>query len=292
MLEEALQFIITVTIAKPAMSMQQYSQINPESVSTSGGLRHQALGAQLLGAELPGYGEIFYLSPLPAKAMVPSRGGVPVLFPQFAEAGPLRKHGYVRDMPWTLQEARKESDGESVIYTLNMDNQDIAQWPHSVSLQLKAERQGNQLTVSLNVLNSGTGAFSFTGGLHPYFLISDLRQARILGLQGLPVQDRYRQDLQSDAADVLSLGGNSFERLYDGCPAVQLRTPEKSLSLSATGFDQWMVWNPGEPGAKALADLPDADWQKFVCVEPVRVARPVHLEPGETFTGTLAINTD
>lgn len=269
--------------------MQPQSHINLGTVSAGSGLRHQALGAQLLGAELPGYGEVFYLSPIGIKAGVPARGGVPVLFPQFAEAGPLRKHGYVREMPWTLQEARKESDGECVIYTLNMDSQDVAQWPHSARLQLKIERQGNQLTISLTILNSGSDAFSFTGGLHPYFQVSDLRQMRILGLQGLRVQDRYQPDLQSDEAGVLTLGSSSFERLYDGCPAIQLRSPDKCLSLSATGFDQWMVWNPGESGAKALADLPDADWQNFVCIEPVRVVRPVHLSPGETFTGTLSI---
>ena len=54
-----------------------------------------------------------------------------------------------------------------------------------------------------------------------------------------------------------------------------------------TGFDQWMVWNPGASGAQALSDLPNEDWQKFVCIEPVRVDRPCVLQPGEVFEGTL-----
>ena len=51
-----------------------------------------------------------------------------------------------------------------------------------------------------------------------------------------------------------------------------------------------MVWNPGAEGARDLADLPDADWQRFVCVEPVIVDRPVALAPGQSFTGTFTID--
>jgi len=50
------------------------------------------------------------------------------------------------------------------------------------------------------------------------------------------------------------------------------------------------VWNPGAEGARDLADLPDADWQRFVCVEPVIVDRPVALAPGQSFTGTFTID--
>ena len=36
---------------------------------------------------------------------------MPVCFPQFAERGPLPKHGFVRNLPWRLLEARDEGDG-------------------------------------------------------------------------------------------------------------------------------------------------------------------------------------
>ncbi|HCY63576.1 MAG TPA: D-hexose-6-phosphate mutarotase [Oxalobacteraceae bacterium] len=257
----------------------------------TGSLRHQALGAQLLSAGMAGYGEFFYLSPIVAGTSAPARGGVPVLFPQFAEAGPLRKHGYVRDMPWTLRESREEAGGEMFCYTLDISEQDYPQWPHGTSLQLKAELHPDHLRIALDIRNTGTSAFSFTGGLHPYFRLPDLRQMRIDGLHGLKISDRYRPELLADEAPVLTLGSEPFERLYDACPDLQLWTGERWLTLSANGFDQWMVWNPGEEGARQLADLPDADWQHFVCIEPVRVARPVHLAPGEMFTGTLTIKS-
>ena len=39
--------------------------------------------------------------------------------------------------------------------------------------------------------------------------------------------------------------------------------------------------HPGKAGAQALNDLPNDDWQRFVCIEPVRVSRPCVLQPGE-----------
>jgi len=259
------------------------------SNSSAAGLTHQTLGAQLLGADMAGHGALFYLSPIAANASAPARGGVPVLFPQFADAGPLRKHGFVRDVPWRLTGCRVEAGVEILCHTLEISEQDFAAWPHSATLQLQAELQPGRLTIRLDILNAGKNAFAFGGGLHPYFRVQDLRQMRISGLHGLPVQDRYQPQLRVDAAAALALDAAPFERLYDACPDLTLWTGEKSLRLSASGFDQWMVWNPGEAGARQLADLPDADWQRFVCIEPVRVARPVHLAPGAHFSGALTI---
>lgn len=272
--------------------MTQHLPTFSSSRPGGGHLRHQALGAQLLSADMAGHGEIFYLSPIAASASAPARGGVPVLFPQFAEAGPLRKHGYVRDMPWTLHESRTEADVEAFCYTLNIGEHDYPQWPHGASMVLKAELHPDQLRIELAIHNTGTSAFSFTGGLHPYFRLADLLQMRIEGLQGVAIRDRYRPELLADEAPSLKLDSQPFERLYDGCPDLQLWTGELRLTLSASGFDQWMIWNPGEAGAKQLADLPDADWQRFVCIEPVRVARPVHLAPGEKFSGTFTVKAE
>lgn len=137
--------------------------------------------------------------------------------------------------------------------------------------------------------NTGCDTFNWTGGLHPYFALQDVLTSSVAGLAGLAVHNRYDADLRSQPPGVLGWTEQPFERLYDACPPLMLDTGGYSLRLSARGFDQWMVWNPGKEGAQALADLPAADWQHFVCVEPVCVARPVVLAPGETFQGQLHI---
>jgi len=45
-----------------------------------------------------------------------------------------------------------------------------------------------------------------------------------------------------------------------------------------------VVWNVWGPKARAMADLGDDDWRRYVCVEPGRVSAPERLGPGERWT--------
>ncbi|WP_157268560.1 aldose epimerase family protein [Azohydromonas aeria] len=255
-------------------------------------LTHRAQGAQVLNARLEGGLELFYCSPLTSQFPGPARGGMPVLFPQFAEAGPLPKHGFARERDWTLLEQGADMDEEHVKYVLDIAPADVDYWPFAARLELDVTAQAQGVDFALSVLNTGADAFSFTGGLHPYFLLDDLLSAQVEGLRGLAAADRYRPDFSRQEAPLLQFTDEIFERLYDGCPALVLSNRGRRISLRATGFDQWMVWNPGREGAKGLKDLPDDDWRHFVCIEPVRVTRPVTLQSGEKFEGTFSVALD
>jgi len=257
-------------------------------------LTHNALGAQLLAADLKtpaGWFPLLYNSPL-SKSGSPARGGVPVLFPQFADTGPLPKHGWVRNVVWQLAE-----EGGNTTYQLVISNTDRADWPHACELQLRMQSQeatlsqasSQSLRITMTVRNTGNSIFSWTGGLHPYWEVGDLLGSYATGLEGLPVKDRFDKSLTEQPTPVLRWTDQPFERLVCACPPVQLHTPNHTLHLSAGGFTEWMVWNPGASGALALSDLPDADWQRFVCIEPVCVSQPVVLEPGAVFEGWLQV---
>lgn len=237
-------------------------------------LTHRALGAQLLQAGCGEISQLLYLSPLPV-ANAPMRGGVPVLFPQFAERGPLPKHGLVRTAIWNLEERPTGLLGtQRVRYSLAIEPGAFPVWPHAARLRLTIESKLDALVVVLQVTNTGSSTFNWTGGLHPYFAVQDLLACSISGLAGLELQE---------------FSGQPFEQLFNSCGSLALNAGGYSLRLSATGFDQWMVWNPGATGATALSDLPAGHWQQFICIEPVCVDRPVVLAPGETFDGRLCI---
>lgn len=250
---------------------------------------HRQLGAQILQARLGDAVELFYCSPLADRFQGPARGGLPVLFPQFAEYGRLVKHGFARDMDWTLLEHGANATCERLHYVLEVAQGEYPGWPHAARLELEAQATADAVEFTLTVLNTGPNEFGFTGGLHPYFAVDDLLATQVLGLQGLKASDRYRPEFKRQDEPALSLPDSIFERLYDGGPEVELVCGQKRLRLSASGFDQWMVWNPGRGGAQALKDLPDEDWRQFLCVEPVIVSRPVRLAPGEKFTGCLRV---
>jgi glucose-6-phosphate 1-epimerase len=253
-------------------------------------LQHRALGAQVLQAGQGHAGGPFYCSPLAANFEGPVRGGVPVLFPQFAEYGPLVKHGFARDMAWTLLEHGADATRERLHYVLEVAQGEYPGWPHAARLELEVLSKPDTVEFTLMVLNTGESEFSFTGGLHPYFAVDDLLATDVLGLQGLSASDRYRPDFKRQDETALRFSDAIFERLYDGSPDLELISGGRRLRLSASGFDQWMVWNPGLEGAAALKDLPDEDWHKFICVEPVSVTRPVTLGSGEKFVGRLVIS--
>lgn len=254
-------------------------------------LQHRNRGAQVLQACGDGASSIFYLSPLSAAAMAvaPARGGVPVLFPQFADRGLLPKHGLVRTANWELLDEQVLQGSHSLRYLLDIEPDDYPAWPHAARLILTVATSPAGLTFKLHVTNTGNRPFTWTGGLHPYFAVQDVLQSRLSGLAGLSVQDRYDPAMLSQPQGDLQWSLQPFERLYDACPPLRLDTGNCSLRLCATGFDQWMIWNPGQVDGGALADLPKGDWQRFICVEPVCVDRPVVLAPGANFVGSLSI---
>jgi glucose-6-phosphate 1-epimerase len=254
-------------------------------------LHGSAFGGQLLGCSLPEYGEVFYVSPLAAKGnLQPIRGGVPVLFPQFAGVGPLPKHGFARTALWAVESQDDAAFAAALQFGADALPAVFAQWPAQCRLQITAQVRGNSLTIGFDAVNTGAQPFSFTGGLHPYFLLGRLGDASIEGLTGRAATSRIAQPIM--LPDPFNFDGSEVEWLVQGGAPLHLKQPGRTLQLSMRGFDEWMIWNPGQAGAAHLADLPPGDWQRFVCIEPVRVSRPVTLQAGESFHGELRIEIE
>ena len=134
---------------------------------------HSLIGAQVLQAQLAGE-EVFYLSPL--SVTPPVRGGVPVLFPQFNDVGPLVKHGMVRTLPWVLlqDERLQATDKDARLkFRLTLQLGDHPSWPHAAQLTLQVLATTRKLEITLDVVNIGPDTFLWTGGLHPYFATQD-----------------------------------------------------------------------------------------------------------------------
>lgn len=221
-------------------------------------------GGQLLQVKSLEGNSFLYLSDHYVQTPItsPARGGVPVLFPQFANLGPGRKHGFARNVLWSVL-----SDQH---YRLQIAEGQYDGWPHAAQLDLSWSVTGNTFHIQLAVSNTGATAFEWSGGLHPYWLVPDLLECRLAGMPA---------DINWD--------GQTYEQLFEAGEGLVLYCGTYALELQATGFTQWMVWNPGREGAKDFADMPREDWQRFVCIEPVCASLPVTLQPGENFTGTL-----
>jgi glucose-6-phosphate 1-epimerase len=202
------------------------------------------------------------------------RGGVPVLFPQFANKGPLAKHGFARNLIWREQSKWQNTSEVGVVYELDVSDKSVLDWPYKATLRLEIFADPNQLLIKLLVANKGVNTLEWTGGLHPYWWVPNLLETEIVGLK-------------FDDCEKLALNATGIEKIFPNKNPVTLVRGATTLKIQATGFDEWMVWNPGREAASLLTDMPVDDWQQFVCIEPVCINNPVKLHPEQSFEGIL-----
>src|SRR5262245_32699063 len=119
------------------------------------------------------------------------RGGIPVCFPQFAAQGPLPNHGFARTSVWELAEAQRTVTGAArALLRLADSPATRAQWSHPFALELTVSVTGRTLELGLTVINTGAKAFEFTGALHSYLRVADVRRATVRGLQNVRYRDK------------------------------------------------------------------------------------------------------
>jgi glucose-6-phosphate 1-epimerase len=237
--------------------------------------------------------ERLYLSPRssfrPGQAI---RGGIPVIFPQFAAEGPLPRHGFARTTEWTLAGVEETEEGGIVASLVLQDSPATrAIWPVPFHATLTVGVVGSRLEVGLAVDNLGTTPISFTAALHTYLRVRDVADAEVVGLQGT----RYRESsapgvLREDGAPSVRLEGE-IDRVYADSPArLVLREGDRALQVEAAGFRDTVLWNPGSAKAAALADLEPGGERAMVCVEAASVQEPVVLDAARRWRGTQTLD--
>ena len=203
------------------------------------------------------------------------RGGVPVIFPQFAEQGSGMRHGFARVSNWRLADSGVEDGAAWSEFALNEGDlapAHAAAWPHQFALTLRVTVRANELRMAFTVKNSGDAPFPFAAALHTYHLVPHLADVRIDGVEPgtLAIDDKLDKIYSA-------IGG-----------AITLATPARVLTLEQEGFTDAVVWNPGAADTAALADMDDMEYQRFVCIEPARLAQDL-LAPGTTWEGRYRI---
>jgi glucose-6-phosphate 1-epimerase len=239
-------------------------------------------GATLVSWIPAGGHERLYLSPLaeagPGKAV---RGGVPVIFPQFEQRGPLPRHGFARNRAWQWVEGAERGGVVIGVLRLGDDEATRAIWPHAFEAELSFSLSGQQLDVELAVTNTGDASFDFCAALHAYLAVGDLQRTQLGGLLGARYTDSLTGQQQQQELDPLGFAGE-IDRIYWSAGSTQqLVSPAGRLQIDRERFDDVVVWNPGPVKAAVLADLPDDDWLQMLCVEAAQIGAPVTLAPGQ-----------
>jgi len=251
-------------------------------------------GGHVLSWQPAGAAEQLYLSPrsefTPGKAI---RGGVPVCFPQFAERGPLPKHGFARTTRWELVSQEQGKDDALAVLRLRDSDATRAIWPQAFELELSVRVSGRSLDIELACENRGDAAFSFTAALHSYFRVADLDAVSVEGLSGLRYFDSVLQRESTERMALLLPGEKGvldLDRIYFGVDReLELAEDGRRVTISQQGFEDAVVWNPGPERCARLADMPPEGWREMLCIEAATIAHPVELPAGETWVGRQSL---
>jgi glucose-6-phosphate 1-epimerase len=220
----------------------------------------------------------------------PIRGGIPVCFPQFAERGPLAKHGFARTLPWRFVGVEERPAGAQARFTLASSAATLALWPHAFELELAATVGARQLDVELQVANTGAAAFAFAAALHTYLRVSDATTARLTGLQGVGYADREPPTSGTELRQVVEFAEPIDRVYYSAPPSTMLEEGGRVRRISQRGFPDTVVWNPGAALAATMADMDPEGWRRMLCVEAAAVDPAIVLEPGARWSGGQSIS--
>ena len=197
-----------------------------------------SFGATLLSWKVNEYGgEQMFVSKLSHfDNCQPIRGGIPIVFPQFAFNGPMPLHGFARVLPWRIKEGslNYDIDGKNDFITFeysnmkdkkyNLLNNDPWNWKHrfklEYSVRLSDYSMYNTLIVSNLDENEDSKTFKFNVAFHNYFGVTNINNVSITGLQHVPFYDKVTKNVNND---IRIIGAQDIkidretDRIYTNC---------------------------------------------------------------------------
>jgi glucose-6-phosphate 1-epimerase len=253
----------------------------------------------------------------------PIRGGIPVAWPQFADNGPMKLHGFAREKLWAI--GTRETSTTSDKITLSLSSEDCGmedvptKWnfAHCFTLKLTIELTLNSLSMTFTVENRGTSPLPFTGCLHTYLRTANSACCRVEGLSGLSFVDKVdgyvtkpqtepALDIAKEMAAGTRLNGGKYfvDRIYSKAGRAgdsTLRLVDESSTaeearvtsvVQSASWPEWVVFNPwveGKRGDKG-PDFDDDGYKYMVCLEPAVATEPVTVLPGKSWVGSQLLS--
>ncbi|MFG0322554.1 D-hexose-6-phosphate mutarotase [Pseudomonas sp. zjy_15] len=255
-------------------------------------------GAQVLSYQQVGEPPLLWLSDQALFRQGKSvRAGVPVCWPWFGNlqrnpqavqamyhGAQAPAHGLARTRDWQLLGIEDVEETLRIEFELPEAQGDLPGWPHDVELKLVVE-MGADLKLSLTSRNMGNTPVTISQALHSYFAVSDVRQARVEGVDGLGYIETLADWEQRQQQGALMFAGET-DRIYLNTPqTLSIVDPHwnRRITLTSSGSRSAVIWNPWTERAKELADMADDGWQRMLCIETANVWDDlVELEPGRS----------
>ncbi|WP_367598474.1 D-hexose-6-phosphate mutarotase [Pseudomonas fulva] len=263
-------------------------------------------GAQVLSYQRTGEPPLLWLSDEAIFRQGKSvRAGAPVCWPWFgdlqrnpetirsmyhAEQAPA--HGLVRTRDWQLLSLEEVGETLRIEFEMADAQGGLPGWPHTVELRLVVVLD-EALTLQLTSRNLGESPVTLSQALHSYFAVSDVRQAKVDGVEGLAYIETLADWQQRHQQGALTFTGET-DRIYLDTPqTLSIVDPAwgRRIILTSSGSRSAVIWNPWTARAKELPDMADDGWQRMLCIETANVWDDVvQLQPGAS--SSLGVRID
>jgi len=257
-------------------------------------------GAHVAHFQPKGAGPVLWMSAASRfEAGKPLRGGVPVCFPWFgpkAGSPEAPMHGYARLLPWRIVAVTREGEG-GLRAELELTAEAAARGGFAGGLSVSlAATVTRSLRIDLVVRNVGAAATTFEEALHSYLAVSDVRQVRIRGLEGVGYVDKTAAMARRPPAGEPIAFTSETDRVYTGATGtVTLEDPgwRRRIAVGKEGSATTVVWNPWVAKAQAMPDFGDDEWTGMVCVETANALDDaIHLAPGASHVMTATLEAE
>lgn len=220
------------------------------------------------------------------------RGGVPLIFPWFGARtanslsqrtdGP--SHGFARTAQWHLSAAEQVDDDINLTFSLSANENTSALGfdKFQVSYHLGI---GRELNMQLTVENLGGEPTQIEEAFHTYFLVEDVQNLFINGLQGfdyLDKTDAMKRKVQSESS--LRLCAETDRPYLNTEASIEIEDPglARRIVISKTNSRTTVVWNPWADLSAKLADMSPNGWKEMICIESANAfENAVIISPGE-----------
>ena len=259
-------------------------------------------GATLLSYIPAGSDEILWVSQTAVfDGSKPVRGGVPVCWPWFGAydvtkmpAHPSdaakKAHGFVRYEVWQVEAVESVGEAVRVVLSLTPNDNTQAVWPFDFKVRL-AVTLGEALTVDLIGENRSDQAWWLTEALHSYFKVAQAPGLVIEGLENTRYFDKNRDFAEFKQIDTLNLQPPMDCVFINHSWPITLKDQGRDIRIDKQHSASTIVWNPGEEGVKAFADIPTQDYANFVCVEAGNALENGYwLKPGESHSMSMVLS--
>ena len=219
----------------------------------------------------------------------PIRGGVPVIFPWFGpRAGhpDSPAHGFARLAEWRVESLTIDGDEVvTVVLALEADGHTRASWPHDFVLRYRVV-VGRQLTMTLEVENTGAEPFTFENALHTYFAVGDVRETATAGLEDAEYLDKtdglQRKTQGPEPIRISQETDRLFENTRKTCVLDDVQM-KRRVTVEKSGSQTTVVWNPWVAKSAAMTDFGHDEWPRMLCIETANAgANAITLAPGTT----------